>query len=120
MYREIKPGTFVDPKGGIRVWLKSSCPAWIDLGLHAGGREYVACVSCSTSWQECRVPLDEFIQRGPEGKVLPAGDLEKIDRLIVSPRNDSDDWDELTLFMNGLGVLQPGIQHPKSSPGINK
>ena len=111
MYREIKPGILKDASRGIRVWLKSSSPAWIDLILAVGNTQYVAKVRAGADWEESRLPFDQFIKFGTADTALPVGDLAKINRIIVTPRNDSDNWEELTLFISDVG----GLQQPASS-----
>jgi hypothetical protein len=106
LFREIAPGILSDGQQGIRVWLKSSYPVWIDLGLAAGNTQYVAKVRAGTDWEESRVPFDQFIKFGTAETALTPADLKRINRLTVMPRNDDGLWSELTLFISDLGVLQ--------------
>ena len=88
------------------MWLKADNPVWVDLGLGAGNRQFVARVRVGTEWQEFRVPFDQFVKPGSGGGPITADELQKVNRLTVMPRND--DWYlySLTLYIDDLGLLE--------------
>jgi Pectate lyase superfamily protein len=106
LYREIAPGSLSETEQGIRIWLKTSYPVWVDLVLSVGSTQFVAKVKVGTDWEEYRVPFDKFIKSSTADSPLALSDLKNIKRLTVTPRNDDGMWTELTLFISDLGVMK--------------
>jgi hypothetical protein len=105
-YREFLPGILLaDSQLGIRFWMKTEEPVYVEVSLMAGNQKYSASVGVGTEWQEYRLPFERFVKPGPTGEPITPDALKKVNRISFLPVNDSS-LVRSVLYMGDLSILE--------------